>query len=120
MIERLGNVGISALRTRMPQHTDADYDSNDRDVFEFLGIVLGTCTSEQLRYEVLRKFRRDARRHPIISLSQDAFHFNLSNPSDHIRKLLQSCQNRTKKNTQTHITQTLKISRSEYQIIKKL
>ena len=42
MVERLGNVGINASRTRLPVKTDADYECNDRDVFEFLCIVLGS------------------------------------------------------------------------------
>jgi hypothetical protein len=61
LIERLGNIGINATRTRLPMKTDQDYDSNDRDTFEFLTIVIGECSVEQLRYEVLRKFRMGSR-----------------------------------------------------------
>ena len=61
LVERLGNVGINACRTRLPMKTDGDYDSNARDTFEFLCIVLGSCSAEQLRYEILRKFRMGSR-----------------------------------------------------------
>ena len=61
LIERLGNVGLNARRSRIPARTDLDYDTNDRDTFEFLSVVIGSCDADQLKYEVLRKFRLGSR-----------------------------------------------------------
>ena len=61
LIDRLGNVGVNARRSRLPLRTDPDYDTNDRDTFEFLGIVEHSCPVEQLKYEVLRRFRMGSR-----------------------------------------------------------
>ena len=59
--ERLSNVGINPSRTRLPLKTDADYEINSRDTFEFLSIVVGAARPDQLHYEVLRKFRMGSR-----------------------------------------------------------
>ena len=59
--ERLANIGIDASRTRLPQLSDPDCEHNYRDTFEFLTIVLVADAHDQLKYEVLRRFRMGPR-----------------------------------------------------------
>ena len=61
LIVRLGNVGINSARTRLPHVSDHDYEANDRDTFEFLCVIVGSAPTDQLRYEILRKFRMGSR-----------------------------------------------------------
>ena len=61
LTERLDNIGINASRTCLPRTHDDDYVENGRDTFQVLSMALGANTHDQLRYEVLRKFRMGSR-----------------------------------------------------------
>lgn len=57
LIQRLGNFAVNVNTTRIPSKTDVDYEVNDRDTFEFLGLHASKCNTT----DVLRKFRMAAR-----------------------------------------------------------
>ena len=52
--KRRANVGVHPAGTCMPEPSDAIYEHNHQDPFEFLSIIVRRCGGEELRYEVLR------------------------------------------------------------------
>ena len=52
--ERRANAGGHPARTHMPTPSDAIYEHNHQDTFEFLSSIVRRCGGDELRYEVLR------------------------------------------------------------------